>query len=96
LYILPEGKIVTYPSPAKGPTLWFYYHLSGPAKIYIDIYNPAGEKVFIVEDEKAAGGYVKTPWDIRQVAPGLYVYRLKYEDSNGMHDSGLKRLVIVK
>jgi len=94
--ILEHGKILAYPSPAKGDYIWFYYSVEGPAEVKIDIFNVAGEKGKTLNNSHSNTGYHRTQWNIRQVAPGIYFYRIQINDSRGTHDYGIRKLVIVK
>jgi hypothetical protein len=95
LYAIDKGFVITYPSPAKNEA-WFYYYAHTGTRVTIDIYNPAGEHVASLADLARADGYQRTRWDSRQVAPGVYLYRLTLENAGGKSDLGLRKLVIVK
>ncbi len=94
--IILIDKVITYPSPAKGNDLWFYYTVAGPAQVRIELYNVVGEKGLVLTESHAASGNQRTRWDIRDVAPGIYFYRLRIEDAQGLRDFGVKKLVIIK
>ncbi len=94
--LLPDNTAFTYPSPAKGDTLWFYYSVRGPAEVRIEIYNVIGEKGKVITNSHMSSGNQRTSWDIKDVAPGLYFYRLYIEDAAGKRDLGLKKLYIIK
>ncbi len=95
-YAPGKDEVITYPSPARGPDIWFYYHVAGPAKVRIEIYNVLGEKCKVLEDQAAGAGYCRTRWDITAVAPGVYLYRLSMETSRGVREYEVRKLVIVK
>ena len=76
--------------------MYFYYPLEGPAQVKIEIYNVAGEKVVVLEEDQAAPGAGRTAWDIRDIAPGIYLYRIRFEYASGSRTTGWKKLVIVK
>lgn len=94
--LLSTDKIITYPSPARGNDLWFYYTVSGQAQVRIALYNVTGEKGLVLTSTHAASGNQRTKWDIRDVAPGIYFYHLRIEDSQGVRDFGVKKLAIIK
>lgn len=89
-------EVVTYPSPASGDLMWFYYNVQGSSKVEIQLYNIAGEKGELLTDEHQSSGYVRTPWNISSVAPGLYLYRVSIEDSSGSRTLGPNKLVVIK
>jgi hypothetical protein len=88
--------IVAYPVPAKGPQAWFSFYLAGAGRTQIHIYNVAGENVANLSEAYAAGGRKNKFWDIRGVAPGVYLYRIILEDISGSRNSELKKMIIVK
>ncbi len=44
--------------------------------ITLEVYNIVGEKVATLVDEKQAPGYRQVKWDARDIASGIYFYRL--------------------
>ncbi len=59
--------------------------MQGAAKAEIDIYRLTGERVaHIVENRNGgAGQTLTTAWDAANVAPGIYLCRIKITDVNG-------------
>jgi hypothetical protein len=90
------GEMKTYPSPATGADVWFYYYLEEAADVRIDIYNIVGEKAEVVKERHFGQGYYRAHWNIRDVAPGIYLYKTKLVTANGDQDLGVRKLVIVK
>jgi len=90
------GRVVTYPSPAKGDVLWFLYSAEAAGRIEVRIFNVAGEQVALLEDESPAAGLRRIPWDIRDLAPGVYLYRLTQLGPLVHREYDLQRLVVVK
>lgn len=88
--------MIAYPAPAAGPDLWFYFNLEGPAQVEIQIYDVVGNRMTRLLKENAMSGPQRLHWDIRDVAPGVYLFRMRTEGAQGHHDSGLRQLVIVK
>ncbi len=95
-YAPGKDEVITYPSPARGQDLWFYYYAEGPSKVRIEIYNVLGEKCKVLEDQATGAEYCRTHWDIRAVASGVYLYRLSMETSQGVREYEVRKLVIVK
>jgi hypothetical protein len=89
-------EIVFYPQPANGNTVYFYFRLDAAATIRIDIFNVAGEKTIELEEESVLPGNRRTPWDIRGVAPGIYLYRLRVRSAGQETVSDWKKDVMVK
>jgi len=89
-------KVTAYPQPAVGERVYFYYPLREPGRVRIEIYNVAGEKAAVLEEEKAAAGYGRTAWEIGKVAPGVYLYRIRVDGASGSSLTGWKKLIIAK
>jgi hypothetical protein len=88
--------IVAYPVPAKGPQAWFSFYLAGAGRARIYIYNVAGESVANLSEAYATAGRKYKSWDIRGVAPGVYLYRVTMEDTSSSRTSDLKKMIIVR
>ena len=94
--VIGAEKILAYPNPVKGKTLWFYYTCRVPAQVTIDIMNVAGEKITTLTDAPAATGVARTPWDVGKLAPGVYLYRARIEDADGVRTFGWQKFVVVR
>jgi hypothetical protein len=93
----PAGSdVVAYPQPAVGNQANFYYLLDAPAQVHFDIFNVTGEKVASWDEDHAVAGYTRSPWAIRSVAPGIYLFRLRIRTSQGERITPWKKIVIVK
>jgi hypothetical protein len=92
------GEDYVYPNPASGDEVVFLYSLAQAADIRIDVYNLRGQASARLEDKnKPAGRNLRTSWDISQVAPGIYLYRLTFITGQGRTETrGFKRLVVQK
>jgi len=90
------GDVIAYPSPGKGSDLWFFYQVGANEAIRIEIVNVAGEWVRTLEDQALGNGKGRLHWDIQDMAPGVYMYRLSRESSAGKSDCGWRKLVIVR
>lgn len=88
--------MVVYPQPGAGDRLHFWYALEAPAKVRFEIYNVAGERSAVWEEDHTEAGYTHSVWDIRAVAGGVYLYRLRFEHAKGSRTTGWKKLVVVK
>jgi Secretion system C-terminal sorting domain len=93
---LHTDKIIVYPSPATDNDLWFYYQTTEACRVEIEIFNVLGEKGKILRDEHVDIGYQRTYWDIQNVAPGIYFYRMRIIGASQTQIIGPKKLVIIK
>jgi hypothetical protein len=89
------AEIIAYPQPAAGDTLFFGFTLPFPGQVKIEIFNILGEKVKTLED-KGEAGFWNGAWNLRGVAPGVYLYRVHLEGIKDTYRSGWKKLVVVK
>jgi hypothetical protein len=80
----------------KGQTLWFYYTCRPPARVSIDILNVAGEKVATLTDAPTVPGRTRTSWDAGKLAPGVYLYRARIEDADGVRTFDWQKFVVVR
>ncbi len=88
--------VMTFPSPARGGMIRFYYRTVGPAEVLIEIYNAAGEHCASVKDIAYQAEYHQTPWDISGMAPGIYLYRVNLKEANGERPLPIKKLAIIR
>ncbi|NTV52807.1 MAG: T9SS type A sorting domain-containing protein, partial [Candidatus Firestonebacteria bacterium] len=90
------GQFFSYPNPIKGKQLWFYYACQAPAQVTIDIVNVAGEKIASLTDTPAASGTARISWDASKLAPGIYLYRARIEDADGVRTFSWQKIAVVK
>lgn len=95
-YLVSDNDVIVYPSPGQGDTLWFYYSTPGPADARVELFNVAGEPGPVLAQRHASSGFQRLAWDIRNVAPGVYFYRLTQTTDAGRKDFGLRKLVIIR
>jgi len=95
-YVLANTEVICYPAPAVGREAWFYYHVTKPSDVKIEIFNVLGEKALVLTDHHDELGYRRTRWDISAVATGVYLYRLSITNADGTQTSGFKKMMIVK
>jgi hypothetical protein len=89
-------EVVVYPQPATGEELYFYYPLAEPGEVEIEIYNVVGEHALTLRETKAGVGYERTRWNIRDTAPGVYLYRLRIKTAAGETVTSIKKLMVTK
>ncbi len=93
----PDQDILAYPVPATGGRIYFSYRLGAGASVTNEIYNLLGEKVITLRKEHAAVSQGQMIWDIQDVAPGVYLYRLRIQYHNGETKTfPVKKIIIVK
>jgi hypothetical protein len=92
---LEVDEILAYPQPASGDTMFFYLRATPGDEVRVEIYNVAGESVTALT-ERAPGAETRVSWDLRTVAPGVYVYRSVITTAGGTRTTGWKKLVVVK
>lgn len=87
--------VLAYPQPAAGDLVYFYLKTEAGNEVRVEIYNVAGESVTTLS-ARAAGVETRVPWDLRTVAPGVYLYRAGIAAPAGTRTTGWKKLVVVK
>ncbi len=97
-WAVPSGDVIVYPNPAAGDSVTFMYSLGEPADVNIDVYNLLGYKVAHLEDKNKPGLINrKTTWDIKDLAPGVYLYQVLIRTRSGqVQKNKIQRLVITK
>ncbi|OGR44031.1 MAG: hypothetical protein A2X28_04750 [Elusimicrobia bacterium GWA2_56_46] len=93
--LLNGNEVYTYPNPAKGGILTFKFRVSEKARVTVDVYNVAAEKV--AEFEKincAAGDTSEIAWNIANIASGVYIYKVTAESASGSK-TVIKKLAII-
>jgi len=82
--IIESENVYTYPNPARGETVTFKFLVSDKSYVKIDIYNVAGEKVANLEKSDCPAGMTsEIVWNIKNIASGVYIYRLEAISSRG-------------
>jgi len=93
--LFDENEVYTYPNPAKGDTVTFKFRLSNKAFVKIDVYNVAGEQVASLEKSNCPAGQTsEITWRVRNVASGVYIYRVRAESASG-NKSIIKKLAVI-
>ena len=93
--LMTAGAVYTYPNPAKGDTLTFKFYLADKASVTIDVYNVAGEKVARLSKSNCPAGLTsEIAWDVKNIASGVYIYRVQAESASGSK-TVTKKLAII-
>jgi hypothetical protein len=93
--LLEKDKVYAYPNPATGETVAIKTYLGDDARITIDVFNVAGEKVASLANSGTAGNVVETVWNAGRIASGVYVYRVEAKSASGAKAEVIKKLAIV-
>jgi outer membrane protein assembly factor BamB len=93
--LFADNEVYTYPNPATGDTVTFKVRVAYKSYVKVDVYNVAGEKVAALERADCPAGQAsELVWDIRNIASGVYVYRLEAQSAAGSR-SVVKKLAVV-
>ncbi|MCX7940473.1 MAG: PQQ-binding-like beta-propeller repeat protein [Endomicrobia bacterium] len=96
--IFDEDKVYAFPSPAKGNKVYFRFMLYQPANVKIYVYDLAGDLLWESQrfsySELDLGKSQTVQWDIRNLATGMYIFRLEGENSKGKQNV-VKRFAII-
>jgi len=68
-----------YPNPFN-PQTAIRYALPGDAQVRLVVYNVAGQEIETLVNEEQEAGYHECVWDGKDVATGIYFYRLRARD----------------
>jgi hypothetical protein len=76
-----------YPNPFN-PSTKIDYQIPVDAKVVMDVYNIAGQKVFELVNQEQSAGYYTVDFDASKLSSGVYIYRLSVSDkATGNTDS---------
>jgi hypothetical protein len=96
-------EVYNYPNPAKDFTYFQFEHNKAGVvlKVTIDIFDLSGRKIKTIQENLVAEGYHSSPleWDLKDqygnmVGNGLYLYRVRVEESSGQSSDGFQKLLI--
>ncbi|PIU18944.1 MAG: hypothetical protein COT18_09520 [Elusimicrobia bacterium CG08_land_8_20_14_0_20_59_10] len=93
--LMTAGAVYTYPNPAKGDALTFKFYVADKASVTIDVYNVAGEKAARLSKSNCPAGLTsEIVWNVKNIASGVYIYRVRAESASGSK-TVTKKLAIV-
>jgi hypothetical protein len=86
-----------YPNPFN-PTTKIDYQVPVDARVILEVYNIAGQKVAeIVNKEQSAGNYSVDFGSAGKLASGVYIYRMNAtEKATGINFSAIKKMMLLK
>jgi len=79
-----------YPNPFN-PTTRIKYSLLKGCYVRLEVYNLLGQRVATLVDGKQAPGYKAATWDAKDMASGIYFYRLKADEF-----TAIKKMILLK
>ena len=79
-----------YPNPFN-PTTVISWQLAVGSPVKLTVYNPAGEKVALLVDEKQSAGTHSIGFNASSLASGIYYYQLKAGDYREV-----KKMILMK
>jgi eukaryotic-like serine/threonine-protein kinase len=93
--LMSSNAVYNYPNPAKGNNVTFKFHLADKAYVIIEVYNVAGEKIIKLEKANCPAGVAsEIVWNIKNIASGVYIYRVEAQSASGSKVI-TKRLAII-
>lgn len=95
-FIQRSGQVTAFPNPADGDRVQFQYTLTHPGRVTVEVYNLAGFRVARIEGaQPAAADNAAIAWNLRGVAPGVYLYRMLFETTDGgKSETPIKKLIV--
>ena len=76
---LPFRLEECFPNPTQGTTT-IPYSIQAPGHVYLEVINPQGSVVDILEDRRLAAGNHMVTWHCTERPAGLYLCRMRFED----------------
>jgi len=93
--LMSANSVYSYPNPARGDDVTFKFYLADKAYVKIEVYNVAGEKVIKLEKANCPAGIAsEIVWHIKNIASGVYIYRVEARSASGSKVI-TKRLAII-
>jgi hypothetical protein len=93
-----SNELMNYPNPFTESTR-IKYQMRNPGKVYYDIYNVAGQKVFSYTEKHASPGCYEFVWTGKdnsghQIPEGEYFLNLRMEGKSGIENISLKMMLV--
>jgi hypothetical protein len=85
-----------YPNPFN-PSTKIDYQVPVDAKVILEVYNIAGQKVVELVNSQMSAGYYTVDFGASKLASGVYIYRLAASDlATGHNFSSIKKMMLLK
>src|SRR5664280_888879 len=85
-----------YPNPFN-PSTKINYQVPVDAKVLMEVYNIAGQRVFELVNQEQSAGYYTVDFGATKLASGVYIYRLAASDKvTGNNFSSIKKMMLLK
>jgi hypothetical protein len=85
-----------YPNPFN-PTTKIDYQVPVDAKVILEVYNIAGQKVVELVNQEQSAGYYTVDFGANKLSSGVYIYRLSASDKvTGNNFSSIKKMMLLK
>jgi hypothetical protein len=85
-----------YPNPFN-PTTKIDYQVPVDAKVILEVYNIAGQKVVELVNQEQSAGYYSVNFGSSKLSSGVYIYRIVASDkATGNNFSSIKKMMLLK
>ena len=85
-----------YPNPFN-PSTKIDYQVPVDAKVILEVYNIAGQKVVELVNQEQSAGYYTVDFGSTKLSSGVYIYRLAASDkATGNNFSSIKKMMLLK
>jgi len=85
-----------YPNPFN-PSTKIDYQVPVNAKVILEVYNIAGQKVVELVNQEQSAGYYTVDFSASKLSSGVYIYRLAARDkATGNNISSIKKMTLLK
>ena len=85
-----------YPNPFN-PSTKIDYQVPVDAKVIMEVYNIAGQKVMELVNQEQSAGYYTVDFGASKLSSGVYIYRLVASDkATGNNFSSIKKMMLLK
>ncbi|MDR3668508.1 MAG: T9SS type A sorting domain-containing protein [Ignavibacteriaceae bacterium] len=85
-----------YPNPFN-PTTKIDYQVPVDAKVIMEVYNIAGQKVMELVNQQMSAGYYTVNFGTSKLSSGVYIYRISANDlATGRNFSSIKKMMVLK
>ena len=85
-----------YPNPFN-PSTKIDYQVPVDAKVVMEVYNIAGQRVFELVNQEQSAGYYTVDFGASKLSSGVYIYRIVASDkATGNNFSSIKKMMLLK